>query len=87
MLPSGVEPEHEERLLSRVQRPDALIVLNVDPEVSLQRSPDHDPHSINEKVAAINAMDRATIDHVDVDANLPLDEVMERVRRAVWSRL
>lgn len=88
------------RLISReleyyrmMHLPDYLIVLDVDPEISIQRKPDHSKETVTAKSRAINHLlasngfsnHRARIVHID--ANLPLEQVLDNLKTSIWGIL
>jgi thymidylate kinase len=77
----------EEVRLARVSLPDLVIAVNVDPAVSLERSPDHEPAAIAAKAAAVASMEEIGTEVVTVDGNRTFDEVLGDVRHIVWGHL
>jgi thymidylate kinase len=83
----------EERIYRRFRLPDHLIVLNVSPNVSLDRKPDHSLEILREKsraaveLAALAEMRNESVRVFKVDANLPLDHVILEIKRVLWDVL
>ncbi len=83
----------EQRLYRQIRPPEFLLVLEVSPEVSFQRKPDHHPSVLQAKSSAIAALtSRAregaiALKLFAIDANRPLDEVMGQLKSKVWELL
>lgn len=83
----------EQRLYQRIQMPDCLLVLDVDPAVSLQRKPDHDLAAIEAKSRALHTVVRqidaggSACQLVYIDANQPLDQVLHQLKMSIWQRI
>lgn len=79
----------EEALYARIQPPDLVILLVIDPQLALARKASSQRHAIEGKARAVlEAAGRATGDDVvAVDASLPLSEVVRAVESAIWRRL
>jgi thymidylate kinase len=83
----------EERVYRTFLLPDYLIVLDVSPEVSADRKPDHSLEILREKsraaieVAALAEMRHGSVRVVKVDADLPLARVLGEIKRRVWDVL
>jgi thymidylate kinase len=83
----------EEALYRRFQPPDLFLVLAVDPDISVQRKPDHDRETIEAKARLL----RRLVDESDprlagsqlvvIDAGQPLDCVLAEAREAIWACL
>lgn len=88
----------ERRIYRNLRPPDTLLLLDVDPDVSLQRKPDHDRAAIEAKSAAIRALAREDEwegelksaagvrlqNVICIDANQPYDDVVRQVKAAIW---
>ncbi len=86
----------EEDIYSTFQTPDALILLMVSPQVSLQRKPDHRPEAIEAKFATLSQMvtrsDRANdpsttgkrVKVIQINADNSLDAVIHQLKGEVW---
>jgi thymidylate kinase len=67
-------------------------VLEVDPEVAITRTPDHDTAAVRRKSQAalelaIEAEARHRVRVIRVDANQPLDAVLVEVKARLWDAL
>jgi thymidylate kinase len=83
----------EESLYRRFQPPDLFLVLAVDPDISVQRKPDHSREAIEEKARLLQ---RLVLDpglgpvaarNVVIDAGQPLACVLADARQAIWAGL
>lgn len=79
--------EIEQALYRKIAPPDHIVALHVSPQVSLQRKPDHDPDMIFAKSRALKQMDRAGLQVIDIDADLPAEQVLLQVKTALWKLL
>ena len=83
----------EQRLYRKIRPPEFLFVLEVSPEVSFQRKPDHQPAVLQAKSSAISALasraseGAARLNLSTIDANRPLDGVMSQLKSKVWELL
>lgn len=83
----------EQDLYRKFKSVDLLVLLNVEPETSLQRKPDHSEETIRAKNIALNAVqsrianDSGKWDWVSIDAEKPFEEVLLRIKRLVWAAL
>lgn len=82
----------EQAIYDRILPPDILIVLDVSPEVSLQRKADHKEEAIAERTRSIRdlveTLKAAGSSYlVRINADLPLDEVATRIKREIWELL
>ena len=82
----------EERIYRRFRLPDSMVVLQVSPEVSVLRKPDHLPDMLAAKSRA--TLDVATlaeangeVDVIRIDADRPLDEVLLDLEARLWDVL
>ena len=78
----------EEHLMGSMPNPDLVIALQVDADVALSRSPDHNRTHIEAKVNAIKAF--GSIGHgnvVSIYANRPFNEVLAEAKGVLWSRI
>ncbi len=68
-------------------------MLNVSPDVSLDRKPDHSLEILREKsraaveLGALAEMRNESVRVFKVDANLPLDHVILEIKRVLWDVL
>ena len=83
----------EQRLYRRFDFLDLIIILNVNPEVSVERKPDHSFETIQAKYSALSrlktelAKDGNNWEWVPVDANNPIEQVLLDIKTAIWSEL
>lgn len=79
----------ELELYERMHLPDYLLILEVDPAVSLQRKPDHNQAVLADKYRAVQDLLAQEGDYrlICIDANLPYQEVLSELKSAVWKRL
>lgn len=80
----------ERWLYRRMLPPDHLFVLDVSPEVSLRRKPDHRREAVQAKSRALRALEAAggpggrPFELVRLSADRPLDEVLAELKAHVW---
>lgn len=73
--------------------PDFLLVLDVDPEISIQRKPDHNREILSAKNRAIkDLLNRKNSgnygDYIyQINANLPFEDVLQQLKSVVWKIL
>jgi thymidylate kinase len=73
---------------AKIEAPDILIVLRVDPAIAVQRKlGEDDPDSVRERAGEIFDVDWAGTPAVVIDAARPRNEVASTIRRIVWPRL
>jgi thymidylate kinase len=83
----------EQNLYSKFALPDRVIVLDVQPEISQQRKPDHPRETIEAKYRAVQALaeghreDFVSRHWFHVNADQPYVEVLQQVQTAVWEAL
>jgi thymidylate kinase len=83
----------EQALYRKYEPVDLLILLNVNPETSLQRKPDHPLEIIRAKNVALQAVKiRITGEHekwnwVSIDAEATFEDVLLHLKRLVWVAL
>jgi hypothetical protein len=83
----------EQAIYRHICPPDHYIVLDVSPEVSLRRKPDHDGDAIRAKSQLLRRFvataDRqiTPFDLIRIDADLPFTEVVDQLKRSVWQLL
>lgn len=83
----------EQNLYRKFEYVDLLILLNVTPETSLQRKPDHPRETIQAKNIALDevqsrlAKEPEPRNWVVIDAERSLDDVLLHVKRLVWAAL
>lgn len=69
----------------RIGRPDAVVVLRVDPDVAIARRPDQDEEFVRRRAEEIQRRHWNEPDVFVVDAGRPIDQVHNEVRAIVWS--
>jgi thymidylate kinase len=74
----------EESIHTSFQSPDHTFLFHVEPEVSLARKPDHEEDMIRSKYHAIQGIDRDGGHIIDIDGNLPYNEVLSQVKNLCW---
>jgi thymidylate kinase len=76
-------------LYKKMRLPDYLLVLDVDPEVSVQRKPDHNRVILSEKYHAIQDLiaNEYRYQLSCIDANLPYEDVLNELKSVVWKML
>jgi hypothetical protein len=73
---------------AKIETPDILLVLHVDPATAVRRKAgEDDPDSVRERAGEVFDIDWAGTPAVVIDAARPRDEVASTIRRTVWSRL
>lgn len=78
----------ELRYYARVRSPDILIVLRVEPDVAVARKRGEDGEEfVRPRSEEAWTIDWSTTPADVVDAGQPLEEVLDRVRSLIWSRL
>ena len=83
----------ERKLYSKIRPPDCFIVLDVSPQVSLQRKPDHKREAIEAKnqllneIIAKNRPQALSSRMICLDANLPFEQVLGQIKKKVWEIL
>lgn len=83
----------ERNIYARLRQPDHFFVLDVSPNVSLQRKPDHDRSAIEAKSKMVRTLvnsanqpdSRANITRIDAD--LPSDTVLSQLKTLIWEIL
>lgn len=91
--PARVMAAWEERRYGEYDPPDLLIVMDVDPTVSVSRKPDHSADVLAEKrrgaaeLADVVEAREDKVEVVRVDANQPWEQVRRQIRQAVWDAL
>ena len=82
----------EERLYERFAPADHTILLNVTPQVSQQRKPDHTLETIWMKDGSVQELqselsDKGASNWTRQNADLPLEEVLLQLKRKIWALL
>ncbi len=83
----------EEILYRKFKLPDCLIVLNVNPEISIERKPDHPWDAILAKQQALRSLcikleeGDGQSEWIVVNADVPFEEVLLQLKKTIWARL
>ncbi len=89
----GALARAEERVYGRFALPDHLVVLEVSPEVSFERKPDHRPDVLAAKSRAASELAELAkqsphpVDVIRVDADRPLDAVLREIEGRLWDAI
>lgn len=87
----------EQAVYRQIELPRHFLFLNVSPEVSIQRKPDHDPAAITAKTQfldqfaarfAVQAEARSdSTNLVTINADQPFEQVVQQLKTAIWQIL
>ena len=77
----------EEDLYKEITIPERIIALRVHPETSRLRKPDHDYETIVQKTKAIDQAILALPDLMVVQADAPIEQVVDQVKAIIWDCL
>jgi thymidylate kinase len=77
----------ERKIYKMILFPDIIIALDVSPEISNIRKPDHDIETITTKSEAIRNFDRDGLRVTMIDADLPLESVLLSIKSSIWENL
>jgi hypothetical protein len=77
----------EDGLYRQITAPDHIIALQVHPDTSRLRKPDHDYETIAKKAAAIDEAILTLPSLLVVPADAPIDQVVNQVKSMIWERL
>jgi thymidylate kinase len=77
----------ENRYYKSIKDPDVLIVLNVDPNIAVQRKSDEDPEFVRARSTEVGSVSWDETQALVIDARRPKEEVLSEVKAAVWARL
>ncbi len=88
----GFFVRREKRLYARFGPPDQLVILDVTPEVSAKRKPDHSLETIQAKKRAIEKLETnlkasSTTNWTKLNVDRPLEEVLLQLKRKIWGVL
>ncbi len=75
--------EHEAFNWMTQLKPDLVIKLNVDLDVACARKPDHRRESLEKKIAIVPQLQFPGSEVVNIDANLPLEQVLSSAEAAI----
>jgi len=83
----------EKNLYQKFEPVDLLILLNVDPKISIQRKPDHKWETIQAKNTALD-MVQSNLTHrvgewnwTSIDTDHPFEDVLLRAKKLIWTSL
>jgi thymidylate kinase len=84
--------QREQKIYNKFSHPDLMIILEVTPEVSHKRKPDHDLETIQEKDRAIKKLESSlrtdtVINWTTQDADIPIEDVLLQLKRKIWVTL
>jgi adenylate kinase family enzyme len=83
----------EQNLYRKFRLPDYLILLDVSPDVSMERKPDHKRAAIEEKSRVLNDLAAEFEAHpngvnlIHLNADQPLDQVLSQMKQEIWEAL
>lgn len=77
----------EQEYYKNISPPDHLFILHVSPELALQRKPDHPAEELQAKSEAFETAVTGSVPTIDLQADLPLEEIVLQVRSAIWQML
>ncbi len=83
----------EQNLYQQIHPPDYLFVLDVSPDISLQRKPDHNRATVEAKsraargLTALAEQQAGRLNVIHVDANLPSQAVLSQLKAKIWEAL
>lgn len=79
--------KNEISLYCKIKPPDYLFILNVSPEVSNIRKPDHDIHRVQNKSTVIKEFNRDNLHFTEINADEDMDEVLYKTKLKLWEIL
>lgn len=79
----------EQTMYDKFPAPDSLIVLDVSPEVSWQRKPDHDRAAIYAKSRLVRSLTAqpGSLNLFRIDADQPFETVLSQLKATIWDQL
>jgi thymidylate kinase len=77
----------EQSFYRAIRPPDHLFVLQVSPEVSAKRKPDHDRQVVEAKALALKNASWNGWCMTEINADQPLDQVLLQIKTAIWNLL
>jgi thymidylate kinase len=88
----GFFSQREKNIYTRFGSPDFLIILDVTPEISARRKPDHSLETIRSKKKAIEKLasklqEASTDKWATLNGDLPLEDVLLQLKRKIWAIL
>lgn len=81
---SAILSKMELELYSKIQPPDHLFILDVSPEVSKLRKPDHNIEIVQKKSQAIKDFNRHNLQCTEVNADEDIDLVLLKIKLQLW---
>lgn len=83
----GLLERWEQRIYDRIDPPDVVMLILVEPEVSLQRKPDHEEKVVRRKSQAVRELQPRGSRVVRIDGAPPREEVVLQVKSELWALL
>jgi len=77
----------ERETYRKIQPPDHIFILKVDPETARARKPDHGLEMIKEKDRALNSLSHEDLSVTEINGNAPLQSVLHTIKTQVWELL
>lgn len=77
----------EQNVYQKILLPDHIFALQVSPEISLRRKPEHDPDMIDRKSQALKQIGDHGLPVTIVDADQPFDQVLLTIKTRLWQLL
>lgn len=83
----------EQNTYAKMQAPDVIVFLQVSPEISIQRKPDHQEAVIRLKSETITHLanrknwEQADCRSIQIDADQPYDQVLSQLKQELWKLL
>lgn len=77
----------EQNIYRKIRLPDYLFVLNVSPEVSAQRKPDHKQEKLETKIESLDNMEQDGLCVIHINADQPLEQTLLQIKTALWDLL
>jgi thymidylate kinase len=74
----------EQELYRKIRPPENVVILQVSPEVSQMRKPDHKWELIAAKSQALEAVTKNGFELTKIDAHQPVEEVLRQVKSVLW---
>lgn len=77
----------EENVYRKIRLPDHIFVLDVSPEVSAQRKPDHKQEKLETKIESLDNIEQDSLCVTHINADQPLDQALLQIKTAIWDLL
>ncbi len=84
---SALISKAEVDLYSKIQPPDHVFILDVSPEVSHIRKPDHDIDFVKKKTKAIKDFNKENLHFTEINADENTEEVLLKTKLKLWESL